>query len=164
MQNGVSYHGLDIVQACQSVLHCLCTRHLNELHWMAPKRSTLHSLADIFNQTPLLLLEASSHAAINVRRLLIHKYPPQSIAWYSFIQLSELRQCWLNKLAQDSTRSTGFKHGFSALRVQYPSNCDPQWHTGTPKTFKLSDWTICMGCNILNKWCTRVYVKYVEYI
>ena len=42
-------------------------------------QSVLHftSLTDLFNQTPPRLhLEAFSHAAINARRLLVHKYPP----------------------------------------------------------------------------------------
>ena len=38
------------------------------------------------------------HATINVRKA--HTYPPLSIARYSFIQLSELEQCRVNKLAQ----------------------------------------------------------------
>ena len=38
--------------------------------------------------------------AINLRRLLVHKYSPLSIARYSFIQLSELEQCRVKKLAR----------------------------------------------------------------
>ena len=52
--------------------------------------STLHitSMADLFTQTPSRLLwEAST-------------YPPLSITRYSFIQLSELEQCRVKKLAQ----------------------------------------------------------------
>ena len=40
------------------------------------------------------------YATINARRLLVHIYPPLSIARYSFIQLSELEQFRVKKLAQ----------------------------------------------------------------
>ena len=37
------------------------------------------------------------YATINARRLLVHTYPPLSIASYSFIQLSELERCRVKK-------------------------------------------------------------------
>ena len=50
--------------------------------------------ANLFNRaSSLLLWEAPSYASINARRLFVHKYPPLSIARYSFIQLSDLESC-----------------------------------------------------------------------
>ena len=66
-------------------------------------QSVLHftSLTDLFNQTPSqLLLEASSHMLQLMRKGCSYKYPPLSIARYSFIQLSELEQCRVKKIAQ----------------------------------------------------------------
>ena len=66
-------------------------------------QSALHitSLADLFNQTPSQLLwEASSHMLQLMREGCSYTYPPPSIARYSFIQLSELEQCRVKKLAQ----------------------------------------------------------------
>ena len=66
-------------------------------------QSSLHftSLTDLFTQTPSrLLLEASSHMLQLMREGCSHTYPPLSIARYSFIQLSELEQCRVKKLAQ----------------------------------------------------------------
>ena len=65
-------------------------------------QSVLHfiSLADLFNQTPSqLLLEASSHMLQLMREGCSYTYDPLSIVRYSFIQLSELEQCRVNKLA-----------------------------------------------------------------
>ena len=45
-------------------------------------------------------LEVFSCTVINMQRWLVHNYPPLSIARYSFIHLSELEQCELNKFAQ----------------------------------------------------------------
>ena len=46
---------------------------------------THYSLADLFYRTPYWLLwKASSHTAINTQWLFAHKYPPLSIAKYSF--------------------------------------------------------------------------------
>ena len=45
------------------------------------KRFKLYSLTDLFNQTiSWLLYEAPNHAAINMRRLVVHKHQPISIA------------------------------------------------------------------------------------
>ena len=66
-------------------------------------QSTLHftSLTDLFNQTPSRLLwEASSHMLQLMREGCSYTYPPLSIARYSFIQLSDLEQCRVTKLAQ----------------------------------------------------------------
>ena len=66
-------------------------------------QSTLHftSLTDLFTQTPSRLLwEASSHMLQLLREGCSYIYPPLSIARYSFIQLSELEQCRVKKLAQ----------------------------------------------------------------
>ena len=66
-------------------------------------QSALHftSLTDLFTQTPSRLLwEASSHMLQLMREGCLYTYPPLSIARYSFIQLSELEQCRVKKLAQ----------------------------------------------------------------
>ena len=70
-------------------------------------QSALHftSLTDLFTQTPSRLLwEASSH----MLQLMCegcstcsYTYPSLPIARYSFIQLSELEQCRVKKLAQE---------------------------------------------------------------
>ena len=63
-------------------------------------RSAIHftSLTDLFIQTPSQLLwEASSHMPQLMRE---GTNPPLSIVRYSFIQLSELEQCRVKKLAQ----------------------------------------------------------------
>ena len=59
------------------------------------------SLTDLLTQTPSRLLwEASSHMLQLMRDGCSYTYPPLSIARYSFIQLSELEQCRVKKLAQ----------------------------------------------------------------
>ena len=66
-------------------------------------QSALHftSLTDLFNQTPSQILwEASSHMLQLKREGCSYTYPPLSIVNYSFIQLSELEQCRVKKLAQ----------------------------------------------------------------
>ena len=66
-------------------------------------QSALHftSLTDLFTQTPYRLLwEASSHMLKLMREGRSYTYPPLSIGRYSFIQLSELEQCRVKKLAQ----------------------------------------------------------------
>ena len=66
-------------------------------------QSTLHftSLTDLFTQTPSRLLwEVSSHMLQLMREGCSYTYPPLSIARYSFIQLSEMEQCGVKKLAQ----------------------------------------------------------------
>ena len=66
-------------------------------------QSGLHftSLTDLFIQTPSRLLwKASSHMLQLMREGCSYAYPPLSIVRYSFIQLSELEQCRVKKLAQ----------------------------------------------------------------
>ena len=66
-------------------------------------QSALHfaTLTDLFTQTPSRLLwEASSHMLQLMCEGYSYTYPPLSIARYSFIQLSELEQCRVKKLAQ----------------------------------------------------------------
>ena len=66
-------------------------------------QSPLHftSLTDLFTQTPSRLLwKASSNMLQLMREDCSYTYPPLSIARYSFIQLSELEQCRVKKLAQ----------------------------------------------------------------
>ena len=66
-------------------------------------QSALHftSLTDLFTQTPSRLLwEASSYMLQLMREGCSYTYPPLSIVRYSFIQLSELEQCRVKKLAQ----------------------------------------------------------------
>ena len=69
-------------------------------------QSALHftSLKDLFTQTPSRLLwEASSHMLQLMREGCSYTYPPLSIASYSFIQLSELEQYKVKKLARWSS-------------------------------------------------------------
>ena len=66
-------------------------------------QSALHftSLADLFTQTPSQLLwEASSHMLQLMCEGCSYTNPPLSLARYLFIQLSELEQCRVKKLAQ----------------------------------------------------------------
>ena len=66
-------------------------------------QSALHftSLTDLFTQTPSRLLwEASGHMLQLMREGCSYTYPPLSITGYSFIQMSELEQCRVTKLAQ----------------------------------------------------------------
>ena len=67
--------------------------------WVMKKVSASGLLKTLFSFLPgrpvqskpsRLLWESSSHAAINVQKLSIPKYPPLSITKYSFIKLSEL--------------------------------------------------------------------------
>ena len=69
-------------------------------------QSALHftSLTDLFTQTPSQLLwEASSHILQLMREGCSYTYPPLSIAMYPFIQMSELEQCRVKKIAQSFT-------------------------------------------------------------
>ena len=66
-------------------------------------QSALHftSLTDLFTQTPSRLhWEASSHMLQLMCEGCSYTYPSLSIARCSFIQLSELEQCRVKKLAQ----------------------------------------------------------------
>ena len=66
-------------------------------------QSALHftSLTDLFTQTSSRLLwETSSHMLQLMREGCLYTYPPLSKARYSCIQLSELEQCRVKKLAQ----------------------------------------------------------------
>ena len=66
-------------------------------------QSALHftSLTYLFIQTPSRLLwEASSHMLQLMREGCSYTYTTLSIARYSFVQLSELEQCRVKKLAQ----------------------------------------------------------------
>ena len=75
------------------------------------QRFTVYSLADLFNQTTShFLWEASSHTAINARRIFVHKYPPMSIARHSFIRMSKLEQSRV-KQAQGLTRLHRIRSG-----------------------------------------------------
>ena len=72
-------------------------------------QSTLHftSLTDLFNQTPSRFLwEASSHMLQLMHEGYSYIYPPLSIARYSFIQMSELEQCRVKKIAQGFNTAT----------------------------------------------------------
>ena len=84
-------------------------------------QSTLYftSLADLFNQTPSQLFwEASSHMLQLMRKGCSYTYPPLSIARYSFIQLSELEQCRVKKLAQGFNTAAQDSNPGSRSRVQ----------------------------------------------
>ena len=65
------------------------------------KRFTLYFPADLFTQTPSRLLwEEFSHMLQLMREGCSYTYPPLSVAGYSFIQLRELDQYRVDKLAQ----------------------------------------------------------------
>ena len=67
-----------------------------------PIQSALHftSLTDLFTQTPARpLWEASSHMLQLMREGCSYTYPPLSIARYSFIRLSEVEHCRVEKPA-----------------------------------------------------------------
>ena len=44
--------------------------------------------------------EGLNHAGINVRNVFARKYPPQSTARYSLVQLRELEQCGVNEFVK----------------------------------------------------------------
>ena len=68
---------------------------------IAQSASHFTSLTKLFNQTQSQLLwKASSHMLQLMREVCLYTYPPLSIARYSVIQLSELEQCRVKKLAQ----------------------------------------------------------------
>ena len=75
------------------------------LHLNRSNSFTRHPLADLSIPTSTRLpWEAFSHAAIIVRILLTHIFPPQSIARYSFMQVGELGRRGENENAQSSNR------------------------------------------------------------
>ena len=93
-------------------------------------QSALHftSHSDIFNQTPSQLLwEASSHMLQLMCKGCLYTHPPLSIARYSFIQLSELEQCRVKKLAE----------GFNT--TAQVSNSSRVW-SSTPEPLRSDDW------------------------
>ena len=81
-------------------------KHVTGNNVILPKalvQSALHftSLTGLFTQTPSRLLwEAFSNILQLMRESCSYTYPPLSIVSYSFIQLSELEQCRVKKLAQ----------------------------------------------------------------
>ena len=86
-------------------------------------QSALHftSLTDLFTQTPSRLLwEASSHMLQLMREGCSYTYPPLSIVRYSFIQLSELEQCRVKKLAQGFNTNTAARIRTRVLVVESP--------------------------------------------
>ena len=56
--------------------------------------------------------EISSHAGINARKQLVHKYPPLSTAMYSFVLLRELKHYIVNE------RHLTIRTAVSSLRVR----------------------------------------------
>ena len=73
--------------------------------WDWPMHFTLHPLVDPFIPTPSRVLwEAFSKTLQLLREDYSFKYPPLSLAKYSFIQLSELWQRGMNKIAKASKR------------------------------------------------------------
>ena len=85
-----------------SVSHCKSS-YIAQYPVLRTVQSALHftSLTDLFTKTPSRLLwETSSHMLQLMHEGCSYTYPPLSIARYSFIQLSELEQCRVTKLAQ----------------------------------------------------------------
>ena len=60
--------------------------------WNFAKLFILYFQANLFIRTLLKRTIQPSHCIGNAVRTLVHKYPPLSIAKYSFVQLSELEQ------------------------------------------------------------------------
>ena len=79
------------------------------------KRFTHYSLPNPFNRTSSLSTTTGSiqprYAAINARKLFLHKYPPLSTTRYSFMQLIEPEQRRVNDLSKVLYSSTGFEPG-----------------------------------------------------
>ena len=100
-------------------------------------QSTLHftSLTDLFTQTPSRLLwEASSHMLQLMHEGCSYPYPPLSIARYSFIQLSELEQCRVKKIAQGFNTAAQDSNPGSRSRESDPlalSHCAPHKATSS---------------------------------
>ena len=65
----------------------------------------------------------------------MYKYPTLSIARYSAIQLSELQQCSVKKLAQGLKLQVGFEPRFPRLRVQCSSHGATALYDGTKETY-----------------------------
>ena len=110
-------------------------------------QSALHftSLTDLFTQTPSQLLwEASSHMLQLMHEDGLYTYPPLSIASYSFIQLSELEQCRMKKLAQ----------GFNT--AAYNSNLDSS--SRESEALPLSHCTLQTYATF--SYCTHVFYVY----
>ena len=91
-------------------------------------QSALHftSLTDLFNQThSQLLWEASCHMLQLICEGCLYTYPPPSIARYPSIQLSELEQCRVKKLAQGFNTAAQVSNpgsrsqGFEALPLSH---------------------------------------------
>ena len=93
-------HSTLLPQQTCSIRHYL---NLSGKHPVLRTAQHFTSPTDLFNQTlSQLITEASSHAAINARRLLTQI---STTVRYSFIQLSELERCRVKKLAQGFTQN-----------------------------------------------------------
>ena len=94
------------------------------------KRFTLYSLADLFNRTPFRLLgAAASHAAINTRRLFVHKYVPLSAATYSLLVVTHLKSLHHQKCYRTSKLCPKYNREGSYNGMDTP-------HATTPKKMK----------------------------
>ena len=93
-----------------------------------------------------------------------YKYPPLSIARYSFMQLSELEQCRVNKLAQGFTRSTEFEPGWSQPRVW---SSTPFIYTYCNCGQNMSDLKFYSSCVTFYIDClisTPMWLRYLQYL
>ena len=52
-----------------------------------------------------------------LRRLIVQTYPPLYVVRYSFIQLSEMKQCRVNELDKSSTRASPPEMGLLTTRM-----------------------------------------------
>ena len=103
------------------------------------------SLTDLFTQTPSRLLwEASSRMLQLMREGCSYTYPPLSIARYSFIQLSELEQCRVKKLAQGFNTAPRIRT--RVIVVESPKLY--HWATALYNYYTLlSVYTWCVSCD-----------------
>ena len=84
------------------------------------KRLDFTSLADLFNQTPSQLLwEASSRMLQLIREGCSYTYPPLSIARYSLMELSELKQCTVKNVVHQKSNLGSLSRESEALPVSH---------------------------------------------
>ena len=146
------YPCLDVVLVRQQVMWWISQKKVKAISYIAQYailrtvQSTLHftSLTDLFTQTPSRLLwEATSHMLQLMHEGCPYTYPPLSVARYSFMQLSELEQCRVKKLAQDfNTTAQGSNPGSRSRE----SEALPLSHGALPSQLKLRAAELCSTC------------------
>ena len=129
-------------------MHVKASSNIAQCPVLRTVQSALHftSLTDLFTQTPYRLLwEASSHMLQLMREGWLYTYAPLSIARYSFIQLSELEQCKVKKLAQDLNTAA--------------QDSNPGSRSRESEALPLSHCTLCV-CTYISVWLCAVCACY----